>query len=61
MAQLVEHQSMHRKVAGSLPSQGTFPGCGLDPRLECVWETTNQYFSLIWMFLSSYLSVLLTL
>lgn len=34
VAQLVGHPSVHRKVAGSVPSQGT---CGLDP-----WEGGMQ-------------------
>lgn len=32
MAQLVEHQSMHREVTGSIPNQNTCPDSGLNPQ-----------------------------
>nr|KAF6453387.1 poly(ADP-ribose) polymerase family member 4 [Molossus molossus] len=30
----VKHQLMHQEVTGSIPSQGTCPGCGLNPQWE---------------------------
>ena len=36
MAQLVGASSHHRKVAGSIPGQGTYLGCGLDLWPWCV-------------------------
>lgn len=32
MAQLVEHHPMQRKVIDSIPSQSTWPYCGLNPQ-----------------------------
>ena len=39
-------------VAGSIPSQGTYLGCGFSPGLWHIWEATDQCFSLTWMSLS---------
>ena len=38
VAQLVgtSTQKVYQKVAGSIPSQGTYLGCGFDPRLGCL-------------------------
>ena len=33
VAQWVEHRSTNQKVAGLIPSQGTFLGCGTCPQL----------------------------
>ena len=35
-----------KKVTGSIPSQGTYLGCGFDPRWGRVWEATDHCFSL---------------
>ena len=40
------------KAAGMIPGQGTCLGCGFTPQSGCVWEATDQYFSLASMFLS---------
>ena len=37
--------SMHQKVAGSIPSWGTYLGCRFKPHLGCVQEATSQCFS----------------
>ena len=42
----LEHCPIHQKVAGSIPALGTYLGCGFDPQLHHVWETTNQSLSL---------------
>lgn len=31
MAESVDHQSIHQEIPGSIPGQGTCPGCGLIP------------------------------
>ena len=31
---------------GSIPSQGTYLGCGLDSQSGCIWEETDRCFSL---------------
>ena len=41
----LEHCHVNRKVTGSIPGQGTYLGCGFDPRLGCMWEATYRYFS----------------
>ena len=46
MAQLVGAPSLNRKVAGLIPSQGTYPGCGFVPQFRGIQEATNQCFSL---------------
>ena len=30
-----------QKVVSSIPSQGTYPGCGFGPWLGHVWESTD--------------------
>ena len=55
----LEHCSIYQKVAGSIPGQGTYLGCEFDPWLGCLWEATDQCFSLTSMFLSLSLSPLL--
>ena len=51
MAQWIECQPANQRVAGSIPSQGTCPGCGSGPRLgECERQLvevslTHQCFS----------------
>ena len=42
---------MHQKVAGSVPSQGMYLGCGFDPWSGCVREATSRCFSHIIVFL----------
>ena len=37
----LEHRLICQKVAGSIPSQGTFPGCRLNLQSEDAWEATN--------------------
>ena len=32
VAQLTEHQPANQKVAGSIPNEGTFLGCGPGPQ-----------------------------
>ena len=48
----LEPHPMHQKAASLVPSQGTYPGCGFNPQLGRMWETTDQCFSLTLMFLS---------
>ena len=38
----LDRQPMHQKVAGSIPTQGTYLGCGFNPRSGCVWEGTDE-------------------
>ena len=52
VAQLLESYHIHQKVAGSIPSHGTYLGCGFDSWSWSVWETTDWCFSLISVFLS---------
>ena len=61
VAQLVGASSSNQKVVDLIPGDGTFlgtgfdPGPGLgvyDPQSRCVWEATNQCFSLTLIFLS---------
>ena len=35
---------VHQKVAGSIPDQGTYLGCGCDPWVGCVQEATRPMF-----------------
>ena len=51
----LEHPLMHRNVAGSIPREDTYLGCGRDPQLGSIQEATNQCFSLQLMFLSLFL------
>ena len=41
-----------KNVVGSIPTHGTYLGCGFDSWLGRLWEATNQCFSLTLMFLS---------
>ena len=41
MAQLVGASSCNQKVAGSIPGQNTYLGCGFDPQSGHVQEATN--------------------
>lgn len=45
MAQLVERHPVDQKVAGLIPSQGTYLGYGFGSRSGHVQETTNRCFS----------------
>ena len=46
MAQLVGASSHNRKAAGSIPSQGAYLGCGLDPGPgACGRQPVNAFFS----------------
>ena len=40
----LEHGPVH-KVAGSIPSKGTYVGCVFATWSEHVWEVTDKYFS----------------
>ena len=42
VAQLVGHSPAKRKVAGSIPGQGTCLGCGYSPHLEGGGVSSNQ-------------------
>ena len=53
VAQLVGTCPINQRVAGSIPGQSTYLGCGIGLRLGCVQKVTNQCFSFISMFLSS--------
>ena len=46
VAALVEASSRNQKVAGSMPSQGTYLGCWVDPWSGRVQEATDWCFSL---------------
>ena len=37
---------IHQNVVGSIPSQGTYLGFGLNPWSGHVWESTDQCFSI---------------
>ena len=52
MAQLVEHHLTKRKVAYSIPSQGTCWGCETSPQLGHKQEATDRCLSHISTFLS---------
>ena len=41
----LEYCPIYQKVAGLIPSQGTYLGCRLDPRVGHIWEATNWCFS----------------
>ena len=47
----LEHHPVHQKVAGSIPGQGTYPGCGFDPLSGSLPEADPSS-SLTSMFLS---------
>ena len=47
----LEHHSTLQKVVGSIPGQGTFPGCWFSPWSGRVEEATDPCFSLTSMFL----------
>ena len=53
----LEHHPIHQKVAGSIPGQGTYLGCGFDLRSGRVWEATDRCFSITSTFLSLCLSL----
>ena len=42
----LEHRPIDEKGVGSIPAQGTYPGCGGDPQSGHVQEATNRCFSL---------------
>ena len=44
VAQLVGACPVDRKVVGSIPNQGTYPGCGFDPWSGCVGEGNQSMF-----------------
>ena len=50
MAQLVGVSFPTPEVAGLIPGQDAYLGCGLDPLLEHKWEASNQCFFLTLMF-----------
>ena len=50
VAQLVGCHPVKQKFASSIPSQGTYLGCGPGPQLGCEQEATNKCFSLTLMF-----------
>ena len=47
---------IHWKVVSSIPSQGTYLGCRVDPWWGCIWEANDTCFSLTFMSLSLPLS-----
>ena len=52
---------INQKIIGSIPNQDTCLGCRFRPQSVCIWETTDQCFSLMLMFLSLCLSFFLSL
>ena len=46
MAQLVGVSLRNLRVAGLIPSQGTYLGCRFDPQSGSIQEATNPHFSL---------------
>ena len=42
----LENHPVHQKVVGSIPGQGTYLGCRLDPQSGCVPEETDWCFFL---------------
>ena len=52
MVHLGECHPVHQNVAGSIPGQGTYLGCGFNSQSGCLWETINQCSSLTLMSLS---------
>ena len=42
----LEHCPIHQKVAGSIPSQGTYVGSTFNPQSGSIWEATYVSFSL---------------
>ena len=53
----LEHCPLLQKVADSIPGQDRYLGCRFYPWSECIWQATDQCFSLISMFLSLSLSL----
>ena len=51
------HHPANRKIAGSVPGQGTCLGCRFGPQLGSLWEAADRCFSRTSMFLS-FLSLL---
>lgn len=46
VGQLVGLHPLHQKALDLIANRGTYLGCGFDPQLGHVWETTNQCSSL---------------
>ena len=42
VAQLAGVPSVDRKLMGLIPGQGTFPGCGFNPRSGHIPESTSE-------------------
>ena len=61
VAQLVGSSSRNQKAVASILGQGTYPHCRFNPWSRCIWEATNQCFSLTSMFLSLPFSLCLSL
>ena len=57
----LEHLPIHQNVGGSIPSQVTYLGCMFNSWSRCVWEATNQCFSLTLILLSLPLPLFLPL
>ena len=53
-----EHHLINQRVAGSIPSQGTYLGFRSSPQSGCVREATNRCFSLSLSLSPSLLSLL---
>lgn len=49
--QQVGASSVHPKVAGLIPTQGTYLSCGFYSRLGCVWETMDRCSLSLFLFL----------
>ena len=50
VVQLVRASSQNQKVAGLTPGQGTYLGYSFNAWSGCIWEATNQCFSLASIF-----------
>lgn len=42
VAWLVGASTHASKRGGTVPGQGTDPGCGFSPQLGCIWEAINK-------------------
>ena len=42
----LERRPVHQRIAGSIPRQGTYLGCGFDLLAGHLWEATSRCFFL---------------
>ena len=57
----LEHGPEHQRAVASIPSQGTYLGCGFVPQSGCMWEAINERIFLTLIFFSLPVSLPLAL